>query len=82
MEEIFPAQIRTNYAKKRTVKMAKWYLSYEGKKIGPLDEARAMAEAAKIPGGLAWREGFVKGGSKGEGSILGGLGGLLDGDND
>ena len=40
--------------------MAKWYLSYDGKRVGPLDEGQAMSEAAKHPEGLAWREGFAK----------------------
>ncbi len=40
--------------------MAKWYLSYDGKRVGPLDEGQAMSEAANHPEGLAWREGFAK----------------------
>ena len=41
--------------------MAKWYLSYDGKRVGPLDEGQAMSEAAEHPEGLAWREGSPNG---------------------
>jgi len=127
--------------------MAMWYLSYDGKQIGPLDQAQASAQARQNPKGYARREGFTawvpipeideltsgvdfdiqqaggiktalfggeglffaslrgpgriwlqslpfsrlagrmlqaapqKGGRREEGSILGSLGGLLDGDN-
>ncbi|HAY37870.1 MAG TPA: TIGR00266 family protein, partial [Desulfobacteraceae bacterium] len=40
--------------------MSQWYLSYDGNQIGPLDKARAMAQAQKNPNGHAWREGFAE----------------------
>jgi uncharacterized protein (TIGR00266 family) len=39
--------------------MSQWYLSYEGKQIGPLDPAQAIAQAMKKQHGFAWREGFA-----------------------
>jgi uncharacterized protein (TIGR00266 family) len=39
--------------------MAMWYLSYDGKQIGPLDQAQASAQARQYPKGYAWREGFT-----------------------
>jgi hypothetical protein len=39
--------------------MAQWYLSYDGKQIGPLDQAQASAQARPNPHGYAWREGFT-----------------------
>jgi uncharacterized protein (TIGR00266 family) len=39
--------------------MSQWYLSYDGKQIGPMDLAQALAHAQKNPNGHAWREGFA-----------------------
>ncbi|HDZ24080.1 MAG TPA: TIGR00266 family protein [Desulfobacteraceae bacterium] len=39
--------------------MTQWYLSYDGKQIGPMDHNQAMAEAKKNQNGFAWREGFA-----------------------
>lgn len=36
-----------------------WYLSYDGKRLGPMSDAEARDHARKNPAGLAWREGFV-----------------------
>ncbi len=38
--------------------MPKWYLSYNGQQIGPMDLERAIREAAANPNGHAWCEGF------------------------
>ena len=40
--------------------MAQWYLSYDGKQIGPMDHAQAAAKARSNPNGFAWREGFAE----------------------
>ncbi|MCC7413672.1 MAG: TIGR00266 family protein [Gammaproteobacteria bacterium] len=40
--------------------MAQWYLSYDGRQIGPLDQAAASTEAGRNPNGLAWREGLAE----------------------
>lgn len=39
--------------------MAMWYLSYDGKQIGPMDEAQASAHVRQNPNGFAWRDGFT-----------------------
>jgi len=39
--------------------MAQWYLSYDGKQIGPMDDGQALTHARKNPNGYAWREGFT-----------------------
>jgi uncharacterized protein (TIGR00266 family) len=39
--------------------MAEWYLSYNGQKVGPMDDAQARTQAAANPEGFAWREGFA-----------------------
>ena len=39
--------------------MAMWYLSYDGRQIGPMDEAQASAHARQNPNGFAWRDGFT-----------------------
>ncbi len=38
--------------------MAQWFLSYDGRQVGPLDHAAAVAQARQNPNGFAWREGF------------------------
>ncbi len=38
--------------------MTQWYLSYDGKKIGPLDQSQALFNVKMNPNGLAWSEGF------------------------
>ncbi|MBW1721449.1 MAG: TIGR00266 family protein [Deltaproteobacteria bacterium] len=38
--------------------MSQWYLSYDGKQIGPMDHAQAVAQARSNPNGFAWRQGF------------------------
>jgi len=35
-----------------------WYLNYEGKQIGPLDEIQAKSYVKNNPNGFAWRDGF------------------------
>jgi len=35
-----------------------WYLNFDGKQIGPLDEVQAREYARQNQNGLAWREGF------------------------
>lgn len=39
--------------------MAQWYLSYDGQQSGPMDQARASAQAQANSNGYAWREGFT-----------------------
>ena len=39
--------------------MSQWYLSYDGKQIGPMDAAQAASQAQSNPNGYAWREGFT-----------------------
>lgn len=39
--------------------MTQWYLSFEGKQIGPMDQAQAAAHAQNNPDGHAWRDGFA-----------------------
>jgi len=38
--------------------MSQWFFSYNGQQMGPLDQAAAVAQAARNPAGFAWREGF------------------------
>ena len=38
--------------------MSQWYLSYDGKQMGPLDHARAASQARSNPNGFAWKAGF------------------------
>jgi len=40
--------------------MAQWYLSYDGKQIGPMDHLEAVAKVKSNPNGFAWREGFAE----------------------
>ena len=40
--------------------MHQWYLSYNGQQMGPLDQAAAVAQAAKDPNGHCWRQGFAE----------------------
>lgn len=40
--------------------MHQWFLSYNGQRIGPLDQAAAMAQAAQNPNGHCWRQGFAE----------------------
>jgi uncharacterized protein (TIGR00266 family) len=37
----------------------KWYLHYDGKQFGPLDEAQARSYVRENSNGFAWREGFT-----------------------
>ena len=39
--------------------MPQWHLSYGGQQSGPMDQARAAAQARNNPQGYAWREGFT-----------------------
>lgn len=39
--------------------MAQWYLSFDGKQVGPFDHAQAAAQARAHPNGLAWRDGMA-----------------------
>ncbi len=38
--------------------MAQWFFSYDGQRIGPLDDAAARAQAERRKDGFCWREGF------------------------
>lgn len=40
--------------------MSQWYLSYDGKQIGPLTHEQAVAQARSNPNGFAWRDGFAE----------------------
>ena len=40
--------------------MHQWFLSYDGKQIGPLDQEAAIAQAASKPNGHCWRQGFAE----------------------
>src|SRR5690242_18610104 len=40
--------------------MHQWFLSYDGRKMGPLDHAAAVAQAARDPNGHCWRQGFAE----------------------
>jgi uncharacterized protein (TIGR00266 family) len=40
--------------------MHQWFLSYDGRQVGPLDHAAAIAQAAKDPNGHCWRQGFAE----------------------
>ena len=37
-----------------------WYLSYDGRQIGPMDDIQAKEQARRNPNGFAWREGFAE----------------------
>jgi uncharacterized protein (TIGR00266 family) len=40
--------------------MAQWYLSYDGKQVGPITQEQAATQARSNPNGFAWREGFAE----------------------
>ncbi len=40
--------------------MHQWYLSYDGKQLGPLDLAAARAQCALNQNGLCWRQGYAE----------------------
>ena len=40
--------------------MHQWYLSYNGKQVGPFDQSAATAQAARDPNGFCWRQGFAE----------------------
>jgi uncharacterized protein (TIGR00266 family) len=40
--------------------MQQWYFSYDGKQIGPLNQAEAVQQAKKHPDGYCWRAGFAE----------------------
>jgi len=40
--------------------MSQWYLSYDGKQVGPIDQSEAESQAQGNPKGLAWRQGFAE----------------------
>ncbi len=40
--------------------MSSWYLSYDGKQIGPMDKAEAVSRTQKNPDGYAWRDGYAE----------------------
>jgi hypothetical protein len=40
--------------------MHQWFLSYDGRQIGPLDHAAAVAHATTNPAGHCWRQGFAE----------------------
>ena len=39
--------------------MSQWYLSYDGRQTGPMDQSGAAKQARANPDGYAWREGFT-----------------------
>lgn len=39
--------------------MTQWYLSYDGKQTGPLDQSQAIFQIRMNPNGFAWRDGFA-----------------------
>ncbi|NNF98860.1 MAG: TIGR00266 family protein [Desulfobacteraceae bacterium] len=39
--------------------MSQWYLSFEGKQVGPFDRSQAIAHARQNSAGFAWRDGFT-----------------------
>lgn len=40
--------------------MSQWYLSYDGKQEGPMDQSQAVARIQANPDGFAWREGLAE----------------------
>jgi Mitochondrial biogenesis AIM24/GYF domain 2 len=40
--------------------MHQWYLSYDGKQIGPLDTESARVQCAQNRNGLCWRQGYAE----------------------
>ena len=40
--------------------MHQWYLSYDGRQLGPLNQAEAMEKVAREPNGHCWRQGFAE----------------------
>ncbi len=40
--------------------MHQWFLSYDGRQLGPLDQAAAIAQASANPNGFCWRQGFAE----------------------
>jgi uncharacterized protein (TIGR00266 family) len=40
--------------------MSQWYLSYDGKQEGPMDQSQAVARIRANPDGFAWREGLAE----------------------
>ncbi len=40
--------------------MHQWFFSYNGQQMGPLDQAAAIAQAAKNPNGHCWHQGFAE----------------------
>ena len=37
-----------------------WYLSYDGRQMGPPTQSEAMSQAAREPNGRCWRQGFAE----------------------
>ena len=40
--------------------MHQWYLSYDGKQIGPLDISAARVQCSQNRNGLCWRQGYAE----------------------
>jgi uncharacterized protein (TIGR00266 family) len=40
--------------------MSQWFLSYDGKQVGPFEHAQAVAHAKANPNGYCWRQGFAE----------------------
>ncbi|HEX7339099.1 MAG TPA: GYF domain-containing protein, partial [Rhodanobacteraceae bacterium] len=38
--------------------MSQWYLSIDGQRQGPFDDATARARAQQVPDGYGWKDGF------------------------
>src|SRR5688500_13089689 len=53
-------QRNPNIAATGTNDMHQWYLSYDGKQIGPLDHAAAVSQARQNPNCHCWRNGFAE----------------------
>jgi uncharacterized protein (TIGR00266 family) len=40
--------------------MTQWYLSFDGKQVGPMDLSQAIGQARQSSNGFAWRDGFAE----------------------
>ncbi|WP_394707976.1 TIGR00266 family protein [uncultured Desulfosarcina sp.] len=40
--------------------MTQWYLSFDGKQVGPMDLSQAIGQARQNSNGFAWRDGFAE----------------------
>jgi uncharacterized protein (TIGR00266 family) len=54
------ARRRFTRIQQEEITVHQWYLSYDGRQVGPFDAAQAAAQAAARPQGFAWRAGFAE----------------------